>query len=258
MAHKILIMSPLHNMGSTVAASLLAQGLTFDNKSVMLLFTHPQSLMPQYLGIEDINDPTRSIMQVVKLIDNGAINDKDILDYSFSFTKNGYLLNVADRTLNDKDRTQIVDHVYNRAPTNIVVVDNSDDLDTKASQTLIEESDMIFLVVEPSLKAFQRLKLWKESPQFKDNPNIYVIVTHYNEVTFSVRNLAKYIGFPGNRVCKVHYNPWITKCCITGTLNTILPLSRELDPRVANLKCDIDELNQCVNGAIVIKNKKGL
>lgn len=79
MAHKILVMSPLHNMGSTVAASLLAQGLTYSSKTCTLLFTQPESLLPSYFGIQDVNDPTRSVMQIVRLIDNGAIADKDIL-----------------------------------------------------------------------------------------------------------------------------------------------------------------------------------
>ena len=257
MAHKILVMSPLHNMGSTVVSSLLAQGLTFTNKTVTLLFTQAESLLPSYFGITDVQDPTRSVMQIVKLIDNGAISDKDILDYTFQLSKNCNLLNVADKSLTDKDRTQVVSHVYNRSSTTCVVVDNSDDLETNFSRTLIEESDSIFIVIQPTQKCFQRLKLWMQNPILKDNPNVYVIVNFYNEVIFAARNMAKAIGFPANRVCKLHYNPWIGKCCFTGELATVLPQARETDVRVANLQNDIKELQQCVDGAIIMQSKKG-
>ncbi|MCM1215112.1 MAG: hypothetical protein NC548_11400 [Lachnospiraceae bacterium] len=257
MAHKVLLMSPLHNMGSTVASALLAQGLTFSNKTVTLLFTQAESLLPSYFGIQSAADPTRSVMQIVKLIDNGAISDKDILDYTYSLAKNCSLLNVADKSLTDKDRTQVVTHVYNRSATNIVVVDNSDDLETNFSRTLIEESDTIFIVIQPTAKCFQRLKLWVQNPILKDNPNVYVIVNCYNEVIFAARNMAKHIGFPANRVCKIHYNPWIAKCCFSGTLQTVLPLAKDLDPRVANLSNDIKELQQCIDGAIIMQSKKG-
>lgn len=257
MAHRILVMSPLHNMGATVAASMLSQCLTFTNKTVTMLFTQAESLLPSYFGIDQVTDPTRSVMQIVRLIDNGAISDKDILDYTYNLAKNLHLLNVADRSLTEKDRVQVISHVYNRAATNVVVVDNSDDLETNFSRTLIEESDTIFIVVQPTVKAFQRLKLWVQSPQLKGNPNIYIIVNSYDEIVFSVRDMAKYIGFAANRVCKLHYNGWISKCCFTGTLHTILPLAREMDPRVANLKNDIEELQQCVDGAIIMQSKKG-
>lgn len=256
MSFRVLIMSPLHNMGSTVAATMLAQGITFDSKSSMLLFTSATSALPTYLGIDNINDPTRSIMQIIKLIDNGAISDKDILDYAFSYTKNGYLMNVADKTLPDKDRAQVISHVFDRSPTNVTIVDNSDDLDTRASKSLLEMADLVYVVIDQSQKSFERLKLWMQTEELKNNPNVYVIVTEYNEVVYSVRDLARHIGFPGTRVCKIHYNPWITKCCLTGTLQTVLPLAMELDHRVANLSNDIKELQMCINGAMIMKTNK--
>lgn len=257
MAHKILIMSPLHNMGATVAAEMLAQGLTFDNKTTTLLFTQPSSYLPQYINIENVNDPTRSIMQIVKLIDNGAIEDRDILDYAFPYVKNSWLVNVADPSLSGHDREQVVTHIYGRVPTDIAICDNSEDIDSHLTQTLLDESDMLFLVVDMSKKSRERLKLWLETPQLKNFPNIYVIVNNYNEVVYSVRNFAKAISMPANRVCKLHYNPWIQKCTLNSQLHTILPLARELDPRVANLNNDISEMMQCVNGSMVMKIKKG-
>lgn len=257
MAHKILVMSPLHNMGASTVATMIAQGATYNNKTSMLLYTEPSSNLPSYVGIENINDPTRSIMQVVKLIDNGAIADNDITGYAYSYAKNSYLLNIADKSLDDRDRIQVVKHVYARVTTGVVVCDCSEDINNKLTESLIEASDMIFIVIDNSLKSYQRLKLWLQSVQLKDNPNIYVIINSYNEVVDSVRNLAKKLGLSANRVCKIHYNPWLTKCCLTNSLHTVLPLSREYDHRVANLHCDIDELNQCIDGAIIMKNKRG-
>lgn len=257
MAHKILVMSPLHNMGSTVVAEMLAQGLTFDSKSTTLLFTQSASHLPQYINIENINDPTRSIMQIVKLIDNGAIEDKDILDYAYTYTKNSWLVNVADPSLTGHDREQVVTHIYDRVPTDVVVCDNSEDIDSPLTQTLLDNSDMLFIVIDMSKKSRERLKLWLESPQLKDFNNIYIVVNRYDEVVYSVRNFAKSIVMPANRVCKLHYNPWIQKCCLNSQLHTILPLARELDPRVANLNNDISEMTQCVNGTMIMKIKKG-
>ena len=259
MAHKVLVLSPLHNMGASVVSMMIAQGATYDNKTSILVYTEPTSLLPLYIGVDDINDPTRSIMQIVKLIDNGAIADADIKDYAFTFAKNCYLLNIADKSLAEKDRIQVVRHVYSRVPTGLTVCDCSEDLNSKFTESLVEESDMIFIVIDSSQKAFQRLKLWLQEPILKNNSkDIYIVINEYNEVVMSVRNLAKKLGLPANRVCKLHYNPWITKCCLNGGLATILPLTQEYDARVVNLKSDIDELNQCIDGSIILKSKKGL
>lgn len=257
MAHKVLVMSPLHNLGATVAAEMIAQALTFDNKTSTLLFTQVNSLLPLYINIMNVNDPTRSVMQIVKLIDNGAIDDQEILDYAFQYTKNSWLLNVADPSLTGRDREQVIMHAYSRVPTDVVVCDNSEDIDSPLTQSLLDESDMLFIVVDMSLKCRKHLDAWLKSPQLKDSPNVYILVNRYNEVTSAVRNYAKVISTPANRVCKLHYNPWIEKCTTISQLHTVLPLARDLDPRVANLNNDMSEIIQCINGAMVMKIKKG-
>lgn len=257
MAHKVMVMSPLHNLGASVVTALVAQGLTFDNKKTMTLFTQTNSILPNYLGIEGIDDPTRSVMQIVRLIDNGSINDDDILDYAHQYSKNAYLLNVADPSLEGQDRIQVVSHVYQRTTADVCIIDNSEDIVSETSADLLEISDMLFIVIDMSVKAANHLKAWLESPVLKNNRNVYVIVNNYNEVIASVRDFAKYLGLPANRVCKIHYNPWITKCTRTNTLPTVLPLAREYDPRVCNLSNDIKEITQCINSSIVMKVKKG-
>lgn len=257
MAHKILVMSPLHNLGATVAAEMIAQAVTFDNKTSTLLFTEANSNLPQYLGIEDTHDPTRSIMQIVKLIDSGAISDTDILDYAFTYVKNGWLIDVADPSLAGKDREQVVSHVFSRVTTDIAICDNSEDIDSPLTQALLDIADMTFIVIDMSKKSMKHLKAWLESPQLKDKDNVYIIVTKYNEVAGAVRDFARSIAVPANRVCKLHYNPWIIKCTLNMQLHTILPLARELDPRVANLNSDIMELIQCIDGNILLNTKRG-
>lgn len=257
MGHRILVMSPLHNLGSTFASAFIAHAMTFDNKTSTTVFTQVNSHMPAYLGIESVSDPTRSIMQIVRLIDNGALDDKNILDYAHNYSKNGWLLNLADQSLEGRDRDQVVRHIYSRVPTDVCICDNSDDLDTQLTKGLLEVSDMLFIVVDMSGKASERLSQWMATPILRDFKNVYVLVNKYSEVVSSLREYAKRVHVPANRVCKIHLNPWIQKCTLNGKLNTLIPSVRDLDPRVANLNADINELIQCINGDMLVKNKEG-
>lgn len=251
MSCKVLFMSPLHNTGTSVIATMTAQCLTFDGKRSALTYTSELSPIPDYIGLENANDPTRSIMQLVRLLDAGAMTDDDIADYMHNYIHNGQLLNITDPSLTERDKTNIIQHVFSRIPTDVAICDNSDNIDTSASGKLLDEADCVFIVVNYSLKCFKYMKSWLESSYLMDRKNVFVIVNNYHEGISSVRDLAKYLGLPVNVVCKVHYNPWITKVCMTGQLTTVMPLSRELDPRVAELNADFTEIVQCITSVIV-------
>lgn len=257
MSHKIVIMSPLHNLGATVASLMIAQFATFDNKTTNLIFTRPRSNLPTYLGLANTIDPTRSVMQIVKLIDNGAIEDTDILDYTHTYYTNAHLLDVADPSLSGRDRDQVISHIFARVPTDLSICDNSEDIDTSVSQKLIEMADMIFIVMDMSRKSREYVKEWLETPQLKKRSNVFFIVNRYHEVVCAVRNFAKIIGQPASRVCKIHYNPWIEKCCNNSQFQTLLPLAHNLDPRVASLNNDLAEIMMAINSSIFFSDKRG-
>ena len=167
------------------------------------------------------------------------------------------MTNVIDKSMTKLDRASVVNHIYNRSPTDIVVCDNSEELTSDVSELLLQQADIIFLVVDASMKMRHHLTAWLESAQLKEKDNVYLLVNNYDEVVNSVRTLAKWFRMPANKVCKLHYNPWVKKCCLNGQLQTILPLSREIDPRVANLNNDITEIIQCINANMLTRIKKG-
>lgn len=258
MAHKILVLSPLHNMGATVASCLLAQGATYGGHSSTLLFTESRSPIPDYFGVDTVTDPTRNITQVVELINSGAMANSEIITYAHSYEKNAFLMNTADPSLTDRAKAQTVVYIYERVQSDVVVCDCSDDISESITNDLIELSQMIFIVIDMSPKAVRYLQHWMKLKQFQNNPNVFVIVSKYDEGVAALRDFAKTIGMPANRVCKIHYNPWIRKCCFSGTLNTVLPLANTLDYRVACFKNDIIEFNQAIDGDLLLKSKKGL
>lgn len=251
MSCKCLFMSPLHNTGTSLISVLAAQCVTFEGKRSAITYTSETSPVPDYLGIENVNDPTRSIMQLVRLIDAGAIADDAIGDYMYTWVNNGQLLNITDPSLTERDKLNIIRHVYSRIPTDVCICDNSEDISSPASQKLLDESDCVFLVVPYSKKGFIYLKSWLDSSYLKGRENTFIIINYYHESVSSVRDTAKYLGLSVNRVCKVHYNPMIVKCCMTGQLPALLPNARKADPRVAELNMDITEVAQCISSVML-------
>ncbi len=184
--------------------------------------------------------------------------NSEIITYAHAYEKNAFLMNTADPSLTDKAKIQTVTYIYERVQSDVVICDCSEDLGDTITHDLIEMSDMIFVVIDMSPKAVRYWKHWLTLPVFQNNPNVFVIVSKYDEGVAALRDFAKTIGLSANRVCKVHYNPWIRKCCFSGTLHTILPLANRLDYRVAAFKNDITEFNQAIESDLLIKSKKGL
>lgn len=257
MSFKVLVMSPLHQSGASTVSALMAQSLTYDNKTTTLVYTSPDSLVPGYLGVKNIDDPTRSIMQVVRLIDSNAIRDTDILDYAVQFSKNAYLLSFGDSTLPTRDALQIVQHVYRRVPTDVCIVDNSDDISTPITQKLLDNTDCIFVVISLTKKYFLYLKNWLENTTLGKRDDVYIVVNHYDPVVASVRDIAKMLGLPANRVCTLHENPWIRKTTLNGQLSTVVPCVKGIDPRVANLSADLRGFSQIINSTALLKARIG-
>lgn len=257
MGFRILVLSPLSNIGATTVSALIAQMATYDNKTAHLIFTETNSPISTYLNIQHVDDPTRNVMQIIKLIDNQAMEDKDILDYGHQFVPNSWLLNTADPSLSERDKVQVTNYIFSRAPCDLSICDCSEDITSELALNLIDAADLVFVVCSTSRKSQVYLRSWLESSYLKGRNNIYIICNQYNEVVYSVRNFAKVIVQPPNRICKVHYNPWIERCCNRRELIQVIPLSRNFDPRVANIYQDAAEIMQCINSAILVTARGG-
>lgn len=256
MSHKILVMSPLHQNGATVVSTMIAQTAAYVGKTSSLIYTQHDSLLPTYLGVDVEEDPTMTIMQVVKLIDSNAIEDKDIIDYMIPFSKNTYMMNITDPTLSEAESVSVVNHVYKHVPTDVVVCDNSDDLGSPQTEALMDTSDLIVLVIQPNLKNLKHIKSWLTSDILKDKQP-YVVLNYYDDVVTSVRNYSRLLGIPAGRLFKVHYSPFIAKCCNNGHLHEIVPCIKNMDARVLNMSADIKEFEMGIISSLLMSRRGG-
>ena len=248
MAQKVVVLSPLHNSGASTVAALIAHNSACKGKSSMLCYTDAHSPLPEYFGIEENNDPTRTIMQVTKLIDAGGLTNSEILQYAdkYDLRHEAYILNTADPTLDDASRKQIIKFIFAHTPTNLVVCDVSEDMQDIVAQELIEDADGVFIVIQPTQKYYARVRAWLQDPILVNKENVYVLVNGYHEVITSARALADKIGIKAVSLCKVHYNPWICKCCHIGSLEDVVRTALMSDPRTVNLQSDFTEIDGAI------------
>lgn len=255
-SQKIAVISPYSRSGATATACLLTQALSYTGRSAMLLYSDMNSPVPQYVSLANVNDPTMSTTQVVKLLDAGEMNENDILSYAHTLNSNAYVLHVVNPTMTEANLTQALSYMYKRAPVDCCIVDLSDDLESNIAEDILEMADVVFITVPPGDAYVDKCKKWREHPILRNKSEVYVIVTSYNEVIRPHREYSKKHIMPAAKMCKVHYSPYIVRACNEGTLHEIYPAVFAFDDRVSLLRADFKEMISALDAARLNALKK--
>jgi len=249
MAFKVLMFSPLHNIGLTTVTAMIAHTFAYKGFTSMIGYTDVYNAIPRYFGVTDLDDPTRSITQVIRMVDSNSINSKDILKYAYQYDikHKAYFMNFGDSRLNDTAQHRILDYVFTNVPTDLTILDMSEAPDNGFAQEMIQKATSIFIVTDLSDKGLMIAKNWMESDLFPSLDDVYIILNHYEDVVIPWKRMADKLNVLPSHVCKLHHNPFITQASLNNALHTLVPLIEAHEPKVANLNNDLKEINQAIN-----------
>lgn len=239
---RIGLLSPSHHAGVTTASLMLGYTIAqSQSKEVCLTYTGEKSDIKDYVGIVGNDDVTCSISQVMKLLEANAISKNDISEYCTKMGPNCELLDSGNGTINNDEAMNLLSFVFKTVPKDFVLCDISSDLSDDITQALIKECDILIMVTTPDSKALNAANEWLNSDYWpKDKPTM-LLVNRYDPEIMALSEIAKRVGIPFRNTCKISYNPWITKTCITGKLDTMVPFILARDPRVIELNVDLKE-----------------
>lgn len=241
---KIAIISPLNRSGCSVVTTMLAQctALTQDLKTVVTYTSRVRSL-PAYLNLGAyVQDRTRSISQVVKLLQARAITAEELDDFAIKVAPNFYLMDTVSDSITDDEALLVQKYVYTHIASDITLCDISEALDDKNAQELLEASDAVCVVLNPDNVSIDSFKVWKESDYWPKDKPYFIVINRYEESIIGVRPYAKLCGVTAKNVCKLHYSPFVVKACNENFLADIVPYAYEKDIRVLNIRNDLLEL----------------
>lgn len=241
---RVAVISPLNRSGCSVITTVLAQAaaLTQDMKT-MVTYTSRQRTLPVYLNLEGfLSDRTRSISQVVKLLQARAISADELDEFAIRVAANFYLMDTVSNTISDDEALMVQKFVYTNSKSDLTICDISEALDDPNAQELLEISDAMCLVLNPDYVSIEMLHLWRESEYWPKNKPYLVIINRYDDPIIGLRPYAKRCGIETKFVSKLHYNPFIVKACNENFLVDIVPYAYEKDIRLLNIRGDIKEL----------------
>lgn len=244
---KISIISPDRKQGGTTISVLLALALAqTQNLTTCLTYTgNNNKSIDSFLGLKSMEDKTRNLTQVIKLLEANAISGDEILDYCTQVpgVPNLQIINTASDTISDDDNAKLLKFVIGNLNHQIVITDVATEIYDDISKAVLDNSDLIVMVLTQSKDVGEKLKYWESTEVMKylNSKGLVYIFNQYDPYVEAFRDTTKRMNIRHRRCAKISYNAFIRRTSNIGKLQTILPYILSKDPRVIELNNDLKE-----------------
>ncbi|WP_105614124.1 hypothetical protein [Vallitalea okinawensis] len=242
---KIAVISPGRRQGATTVSVLLGVALA-QTQNLRVCLTHTGTYSESintFLGLKEIQDKTRSLTQVIKLLEANAISGEEISDYCIKLGANLDIINTASHALSQADSDRLLSFVLQNLKHDVVITDVTTEFYEETTQGVIDSSDLVIMVLTQAKDILKKFELWRQSNYYKklQDKGLIFIVNQYDPYVGAFRDMTKHLGLKHRRCCKIAYSPFIKRTGNQGKLHTILPYIMDKDVRVIELHNDIKE-----------------
>ena len=228
--------------GNTTTALLLALGL--GNMKKKVLITHTDSIsnsLYMYLGLQQFEDKTSTPTQLVKLLREGAIQSDAIPDYCKNISDNVYAFTNNKSIFTDDDMETLSEYLVEHSDFDFLVFDMNNE-ESATAKYILEKSDIVILNFTQSFIELDKFTEKKEKyMKMFSGKKLVLVCNKFHSTAGKDVDVTKRLGVKAP--CNViHYNPWLTNGCNSGTLLTIYKYIKLKDARVVELSNDIARL----------------
>lgn len=244
---KIAVISPDRRQGNSTISALLAVTIAqTQNLTTCLTYTgnHNHSLS-NYLGIKSLEDKTRNLTQIIKLLEASAITSQEIQDYFLKVPNvdNLQIIETASDNISDENNSKLLKFVIENLNHQVVITDVTTEIYDEATQNVIDSSDLIIMTLTQSKEVGDKLVAWESKGilDYLNKKGLVYIFNKFDPHVDAFRNSTKKLNLKHRRCAKLSYNPFIKKTSNIAKLQSIVPYILDKDPRVIELNNDLKE-----------------
>ncbi len=244
---RICVISPDRRQGNSTVSALLAASLAqTQNYSTCLTFSgsHNHSL-ESMIGLQTVEDKTRNLSQILRLLESNAISEEDVRDYCVQVPviPNMQFIDTTSETVSEEDSSKLLQYVVSHLSHEIVITDVTTEIYDDVTKMIIEQSDLVVMVLTQSKDVWEKLAFWKQSGwmEMLNKKGLLYIFNQFDAYVDAFRDTTKKLGLRHNRCAKISYNPFIKRMGNMGKLQSIVPYILDKDPRVIELNHDLKE-----------------
>ncbi|QUH29110.1 hypothetical protein [Vallitalea guaymasensis] len=252
---KVVVYSPVRRQGCTTLSVLLGSAIAqVTNMKVCLTYTGTESdAFNIALGLNQVEDRTKSLTQVIRMLEANSITGKDINDYLTPLTDNLDIMQTSSDYITTEESDKLLTFVLNNLTHDLIITEINSEPYEESTKEILSNADIIIVLASQGMDVINKYKNWKDSDIFPDYSKVVYALNYYDPNVSALRDVAKIMGIKPSKIVKITTNPFIKKMTNTGSLHKLLPYIYNKDIRVINLHADIRDLCYLVMSNLGIK-----
>jgi hypothetical protein len=215
-------------------------------------------VLSNYLGVEFVEDVTRSLSHVTKLLKNDMIRPEEISDYAVKVFDGLDLYSTSKLSLDMGELLEFYDFLLTKMTVyNHIVIDVDAGITSDFSKLAVSISDILIIPVTHNQTVINATKEFtaKISKTMKDmrrrkELKIIYVLNHYQPNIGTYKGVAAKLGIRPQRLLTIHENPEIIKACNSGKISDVLAnaLTGKSKGSMLNFRSDMKTLCQAIIG----------
>ncbi len=252
---KVAIYSPVRRQGCSTVSMLLGAALAHVvGMKVCLTYTGVESDAYNIaLGLNHLEDRTRSLTQVIRMLEGDNISGDDIIDYLTPLANNLDIMQTSSDYITSEDSDVLLSFVLNNLPHELIITEINSEPFEENTQHILNDVDIVIVLVSQAMDVLTKYKLYKKSQYYPNQAKIVYVVNRYDPYISPLKDVAKIMGVDKRKIVKIPKNPYIVKMANSGTLHKLMPYIYNKDLRVLNLHADIRDLCYLVMSNLGVK-----
>ncbi|GKX28630.1 hypothetical protein SH1V18_11100 [Vallitalea longa] len=252
---KVAVYSPVRRQGCTTLSVLLGSAIAqISNMKVCLTYTGTESDSYNIaLGLNQIEDRTKSLTQVIRMLEANSITGKEVNDYLTPLTDNLDIMQTSSDYITTEESGKLLTFVLNNLTHELILTEINSEPYEDSTKAILSNADIVVVLLSQGMDVINKYKAWKKSELFPDPTKVVYAMNYYDPNISALRDVAKIMGIKPNKIVKITNNPFIKKMTNLGSLHKLMPYIYNKDIRVISLNSDVRDLCYLVMSNLGIK-----
>lgn len=230
---KISIASALHGQtGNTTVALMVAHALALTQHQNICI-THANfgnPVLSNYLGVESVDDVTRSLSHVTKMLKNNMLRAEEVPDYALKVFDGLDLYSSSKLSIDMAELLAFYDFLLTKMTIyNHIVIDVDAGITSDVSKLAMSISDILIIPVTHNQTVLDESRRFKEEVgkilqkmRRRRELKVFFLLNHYHPELSTYKTVASKLGVRPQKLLTLHYNTGLIKSCNNGKISDAL------------------------------------
>lgn len=236
--------------GATSVAALVGQGLSEQNRSVILMNSAAHSnSFNMYFGINKNGAGDTPASQLLNLVKMGGATKDSVPNYCCSVNSRYDVFSIEDENKDKDSINEVHKYLLEGAPYDYIVCDIDTDLSDPRTKDMLDRSDCIVLVLDSGIKNLSKFAdVRKDFASMTRYKPVITVLNDYDDEVLKKEDAADIAGITNKKAVAlwnvIHYCKYIPYCENRGELQLLFEQMSKRTSQAIMLDSEVQTLTK--------------